>query len=97
MIVDAGSGGSRLHIFRWTPRVFNTLPPPISYPLNKETWTQRMTPGVAEFAERPRDVVSYLKVLIDFAKKELSNCTDDWHYFPFYFKATGSIITMRAP
>ena len=50
-----------------------------------------MAPGVSEFADRPEDVVDYLKVLIDFAKKELANTTDDWQYYPFYFKATGKI------
>lgn len=89
MMVDAGSGGSRLHIFVWKPRVVHELPPPISYPLNQETWTQRMAPGIADFAENLDGVADYLKVLIEFAKKELANHTAEWQHFPFYFKATG--------
>ncbi|CAM9196644.1 unnamed protein product, partial [Ectocarpus fasciculatus] len=91
MMIDAGSGGSRLHIFRWNPRVFHEVPPPVTIPLNKETWTQRIAPGVSEFADSPKDVVPYLQNLINFAKKELENCTDNWHFFPLYFKATGGM------
>ena len=40
MVIDAGSGGSRLHIFRWQPRIFNTIPPAISVPTSDEKWTQ---------------------------------------------------------
>jgi hypothetical protein len=36
-------------------------------------------------------VVAYLKVLIDFAKEELANNTDNWSNYPFYFKATGGM------
>ena len=40
MVIDAGSGGSRLHIFKWQPRIFTTIPPGISVPTSDEKWTQ---------------------------------------------------------
>jgi hypothetical protein len=40
MVIDAGSGGSRLHIFRWAPRVFTQIPPGITVPTSDEKWTQ---------------------------------------------------------
>ena len=56
MVIDAGSGGSRLHIFRWEPRVFNTLPPPISYPMSDERWTDKIRPGIADLANSASDI-----------------------------------------
>ena len=32
MVIDVGSGGSRLHLYHWNPRVFKTIPPSISVP-----------------------------------------------------------------
>ena len=32
MVIDVGSGGSRLHLYHWNPRVFKTIPPGISVP-----------------------------------------------------------------
>lgn len=36
LLIDAGSGGSRLHLYEWEPRVYHTLPPPISKPFTSE-------------------------------------------------------------
>jgi|AntAceMinimDraft_5_1070358.scaffolds.fasta_scaffold33415_3 hypothetical protein len=38
LLIDAGSGGSRLHLYEWEPRVYHTLPPPISKPFTSEVW-----------------------------------------------------------
>lgn len=46
MVIDAGSGGSRLHVFTWRPRIFDTVPPPLSYPEANEQWTARIDPGI---------------------------------------------------
>ena len=32
MIIDAGSSGSRMHVYHWEKRVFSQLPLPLSYP-----------------------------------------------------------------
>eukprot|EP00611_Tribonema_gayanum_P019459 TRINITY_DN3371_c0_g1_i1.p1 TRINITY_DN3371_c0_g1~~TRINITY_DN3371_c0_g1_i1.p1 ORF type:complete len:128 (-),score=21.41 TRINITY_DN3371_c0_g1_i1:1052-1435(-) len=50
MIIDAGSGGSRLHVFRWGSRQFDSAPPPISYPFSKNDWCNRLRPGISSYA-----------------------------------------------
>src|SRR5690554_3429964 len=60
MVIDAGSGGSRLHIYSWKPRIFRTVPPPISFPEANERWTGRMDPGIASFANNPAEISAHL-------------------------------------
>lgn len=42
MIIDAGSTGSRMHVYEWNSRRFRTVPPPFSYPLTSNRWTDRL-------------------------------------------------------
>eukprot|EP01038_Epipyxis_sp_PR26KG_P015106 gene15106-20325_t len=91
LVIDAGSGGSRLHVFTWQPRIFKTLPPPISYPESNEKWTVRNDPGIHTYAEYPSKVSEHLIPLIDFAKIALNGNENDFQYYPIYFKATGGM------
>lgn len=52
-IIDAGSSGSRMHVYEWEPRMFKTLPPPISIPGSTNHWTQRMEPGISDYSTHP--------------------------------------------
>ena len=52
-IIDAGSSGSRMHVYEWEPRMFKTLPPPISIPGSTNQWTQRMEPGISDYSTHP--------------------------------------------
>ena len=91
MIIDAGSGGSRLHIFTWKPRVFKKVPPPLSYPEANEKWTARIDPGVHNLITDLSKVADHLAPLIDFAKVTLVGLESEFHNFPIFFKATGGV------
>jgi len=96
LLIDAGSGGSRLHIYRWAPRLFDKVPPPITYPTPDEKYTGRMNVGIATIATLPKTargaaVAAHLAPLIDFAKQQVGGDESDFGGFPFYFKGTGGL------
>ncbi len=91
MVIDAGSSGSRLHIYKWNARVYSTPYPPISYPSTDESWTDVLEPGVSSFVDNPILVISQLKSLIEFAKTSLTHFKEEWKYYPIFFKATGGM------
>lgn len=91
MVIDAGSGGSRLHVFSWKPRIFNQVPPPISYPESDERWTARIDPGISQYSNNLELISNHLAPLIDFAKLVLAGYEHEFKDFPIYFKATGGM------
>lgn len=97
LVIDAGSGGSRLHIFNWEPRIFSTLPPPITYPNTDEKWTARMSPGIATLAGSPALIAVHLAALIDFATSSLVGFEDEFADIPLFFKATGGVRELASP
>jgi hypothetical protein len=91
LVIDAGSGGSRLHVFTWQPRIFRRVPPPLSYPDANEKWTARIDPGVHNFVSDPTKIYDHLAPLIDFAKIALVGNEKEFSTYPIYFKATGGM------
>lgn len=74
VILDAGSSGTRLHIYRWkdpskilsdaTQEDLESLPKVTT----KKEWTKKIRPGVSTFGENPTDVgTEHLQSLIDHA------------------------------
>lgn len=92
-IVDAGSQGSRLHVYNWAPREFSSVPPPITVPTSNEQWTARMSPGISTLGDF-ESVGAHLAQLIDYAKSVLVGYEEQWDNFPLYFKATGGMREM---
>jgi hypothetical protein len=91
LVIDAGSGGSRIHVYNWQPRIFKTIPPDLSYPTTDERWSAKMAPGVAEFAGDPAGLRAHLAPLIDFAVRTLVGEEVRFGDYPIYFKATGGV------
>ncbi|OAQ32452.1 hypothetical protein K457DRAFT_135365 [Linnemannia elongata AG-77] len=82
IVIDAGSSGSRLHIYSWINRnhILQTAPhsqiagalPTIEPGVESDSvhygeWTKRTKPGIAEFKDRPDDVGEHLEPLLDHA------------------------------
>jgi hypothetical protein len=86
-----GSGGSRLHVYRWSPRIFDTVPPPLSYPLSDEKWTGRIAPAIQTYVNNLDKIVEHITPLIDFAKSVLSGLEGEYKNYPIFFKATGKL------
>jgi len=103
ILIDGGSGGSRLHIYAWAPRVFRTVPPPISFPTTNEQYTAKMgllggvqncwKPGLTKRQLRAR-VMNHFRPMIDFAKSQLTGLDDRIPHIPIWFKATGGAREM---
>jgi Golgi nucleoside diphosphatase len=99
MMIDAGSGGSRLHVYEFDKREFNVIPAPISHVSTDASWTSRLKPGLSSFAATPDDqlhvaVAEYLYPLIDFATMVLKEKKDEFGTFHLYLKATGGMRTL---
>lgn len=91
MLIDAGSTGSRLHLYQWSRREFEHLPPPLSLPVTSERWTSRLKPGISHFADDPEAAADALVPLVEYAMKELAEYEDQWSEFPIYVKATAGM------
>lgn len=90
LLIDAGSGGSRLHIYQWAPRIFKSIPGEISYPTTNERMTGKITPGVANIVTF-EGIRNHLEPLIDFARVTLVGLESEFAGFPIHFKATGGM------
>ena len=91
MVIDGGSGGSRMHVYTWKERRFSTVPPPLSFPEGNEKWTARISPGIAAFSDNIEGIAGHLAPLIAFAKSALMGFEDQFQNFPIYFYATGGM------
>ncbi|KAI1113374.1 golgi apyrase [Nemania sp. NC0429] len=93
-IIDAGSSGSRLHIYRWQDpskvtkhasiEELNALPSLENY------YTKKIRPGVSTWGDHPEDVgPEHLETLIKKAKKKIPN--DRHADTPIYLMATAGV------
>lgn len=110
MVIDAGSSGSRLHIYEWEPRVLRDAKDvqetvsgrKISFPGTESRWTERLKPGISTFftvesdEELEEAIVDYLEPLMNFAKTILHEKNQNFQNFPIYFRATAGMRVLEA-
>lgn len=107
MMIDAGSSGSRLHVYEFQPRVLRgrketelaVSGKKLSYPGTVSRWTDRLRPGIAQLASYSDSdlvpaITAYLRPLIEFAETVLSTKKEHWGEFPIYLKATAGMRTL---
>ena len=107
-MMDAGSTGSRLHLYEWEPRVLSSNKDVketvagrhLSVPSSQSRWTDRLRPGIAEFASIKNDdelydaIANYFQPMLDFAQTVLREKSAQFPNFPIYFRATAGMRTL---
>lgn len=104
MMIDAGSSGSRMHVYEFRPRVLRgrketseaVAGKKLSYPGTDSRWTDRLKPGIAAFASLPEEelfpaLVLYLQPLMQFAETILHSKNESFGEYPIYLKGTAGM------
>ncbi|KAL7431919.1 hypothetical protein ACHAXM_002874 [Skeletonema potamos] len=108
LMIDAGSTGSRMHVYEFEPRVLMNKyevaqavsGKKLSFPGTNSRWTERLRPGISEFAtiendeEMERAIANYLEPLLSFARSVLHSKEDEFENFPIFLKATAGLRTV---
>eukprot|EP00579_Thalassiosira_antarctica_P002467 CAMPEP_0201873432 /NCGR_PEP_ID=MMETSP0902-20130614/5931_1 /ASSEMBLY_ACC=CAM_ASM_000551 /TAXON_ID=420261 /ORGANISM="Thalassiosira antarctica, Strain CCMP982" /LENGTH=682 /DNA_ID=CAMNT_0048400023 /DNA_START=29 /DNA_END=2077 /DNA_ORIENTATION=- len=108
LMIDAGSTGSRMHVYEFEPRVLASKwdvaaavsGKKLSFPGTESRWTQRLRPGISDFADIEGDdeleeaIAKYLEPLISFAKSVLHTKESEFSKFPIFLKATAGLRTI---
>jgi GDA1/CD39 (nucleoside phosphatase) family len=111
MMIDAGSQGTRIHVYEFEARVLSkkrdtedaVAGKKISIPTTDTRWTNRLSPGLDSFAFIDDDnemidaVSEYLSPLIEFAERVLIEKRHLWNSYPIYLKATGGLRALPRP
>jgi GDA1/CD39 (nucleoside phosphatase) family len=111
MMIDAGSQGTRIHIYEFEARILSTKRETedavsgrkLSIPTTDTRWTNRLRPGLDTFAFIEDDaqmiqmISQYLSPLLEFAKRVLVGKKSHWGHYPIYLKATGGLRALPRP
>jgi Golgi nucleoside diphosphatase len=74
VMIDAGSSGSRVHVYKWDDRVYtlDMLPPPLTRPITQLSWSLKEEPGISTLVGTPKLAIQ-LDSLLGFAKGVLNS------------------------
>ncbi|KAL9061134.1 MAG: hypothetical protein Q9162_000279 [Coniocarpon cinnabarinum] len=96
VVLDAGSSGTRLHIYKWPnaedARVGASADELRKLPAikTKKEWTKKVHPGISTFGEKPEVVGGqHLRELLDHAQKVIPK--DDIEVTPIFLLATAGV------
>lgn len=91
VMVDAGSTGSRVFVYRW-PRI-QTGTRGLIVPETNASWALSVRPGINAFSERPSAAGQAVQTLFDFARGiiEEEGCVGRLSQFPIYLKASAGM------
>ncbi|KAI8605584.1 nucleoside phosphatase GDA1/CD39, partial [Dissophora ornata] len=104
IVIDAGSSGSRIHIYSWINRqylqqtapdsefvgILPTIEPGVeSGSPDAADWTKKTEPGIADFKDRPEDVGEHLEPLLDHALQVIPE--SEIYRTPIYLLATAGL------
>ena len=81
LVIDAGSSGSRIWCFRWSGRNFETLPIPVTTPIQVVGFSSKTTPGVST-AQGRTNLVS----LLNYAEGKLGALGVSFSSVPIFLK-----------
>ena len=87
IMIDAGSSGSRIHIYKYT----DTKPLPT---FDIKSNTEKVKPGLSSFENNPEDAAKSIKDLLLVAQKHVP--TEVWSVTPIYLYATAGLRTLSA-
>ena len=105
LMIDAGSTGSRLHVYEWKPRVLSdpadiaaaVAGDYISVPGTESRWTDRLRPSLDTFAQIKDDdemlqaIKDYLQPLLEFAETVLHEKRNKFGEYPIFLRATAGM------
>lgn len=103
IVIDAGSSGSRIHIYQWPdPQVLikkdlenKEILYSVPQVYQNESWTLKVTPGLASFENRPWDAFRvHINPLLEYAKQIIpKNKINDT---PVFIQATAGMRLLQA-
>ncbi|EHN02805.1 Ynd1p [Saccharomyces cerevisiae x Saccharomyces kudriavzevii VIN7] len=99
IVIDAGSSGSRIHVFKWqdTEPLLHTeyqdsesTLQSVPHIHQENDWTTKMNPGLSTFEKQPQEAYkSHIKPLLDFAKNIIPE--SHWSSSPVFIQATAGM------